>query len=306
MSTQSLNKLWAENTRYFEYTSSVNPKMPDINVDVFPSSLHEITETKIIPLDLSKQLQTSYLATGPTLLANYIHINSNEEITSSTNASSQSFFVIRGSGQSITKDGVLSWKKGDYFALPYSEDLIHQANEDSAFYWVNDSPIMNYMGAKAQSKQCQAVYFSYAELTKELDIVRKGNEGKDLNRNGILLANIDTPLTKTLTHSMWSLYNMLPAHTKQKAHRHNSIALDYCVSAGENTYTLIGKRIDGDGNIINPIKAMWKPYSVFVTPPNSWHSHHNESNEDAIVLPVQDAGLQTYLQTLNIQFSKGY
>ena len=306
MSTKSLNALWAKNTKYFEYISSVNPKMPNMAVDIFPSSLHEINETKIIPFDLSKQLQTNYQATGPSLLANYIHINENEEITSSTNASSQSFFVIRGSGNTITKEGVLSWKKGDYFALPYSEDLIHQASEDSAFYWVNDSPIINYMGAKAISKQCKALYFSYEELTKEMEIVSNANKGKNLNRNGILLGNIDTPLTKTLTHSMWSLYNVLPANSKQKAHRHNSIAIDYCVIAGENTYTLIGKKIDSDGNIINPIKAIWKPSSVFITPPNCWHSHHNESDKDAIVLPVQDAGLQTYLQTLNIEFSKGY
>jgi hypothetical protein len=32
----------------------------------------------------------------------------------------------------------------------------------------------------------------------------------------------------------------------------------------------------------------------------------NEGDEDAIVLPVQDAGLQTYMQTLDIQFARGY
>jgi quercetin dioxygenase-like cupin family protein len=26
---------------------------------------------------------------------------------------------------------------------------------------------------------------------------------------------------------------------------------------------------------------------VFITPPGWWHSHHNESNNDAFVLPVQ-------------------
>ncbi len=306
MSNQLLNELWAKNTKYFEYTSSANPKMPDINVDVFPSSLHEINETKIIPLDLSDKLQTKYMATSPTLLANYVHINANDEIKTSINASSQSFFVIRGSGKTITKDGVLSWKKGDYFALPYSEDLIHQSDEDTAFYWVHDAPLLRYMGAKAKSEQCKAVYFSYEELSKELALVNRQNEGKDLNRNGILLGNIDTPLTKTVTHSMWSLYNLLPANTKQKAHRHNSIALDYCVFAGKDTYTLIGEKVDSDGNIINPTKAIWKSGSAFVTPPNWWHSHHNDGDENAIVLPVQDAGLQTYLQTLNIQFSKGY
>ncbi len=46
--------------------------------------------------------------------------------------------------------------------------------------------------------------------------------------------------------------------------------------------------------------------AAFVTPPGWWHSHQNESDEDAIVLPVQDAGLQTYMQTLDIQFAHGY
>jgi gentisate 1,2-dioxygenase len=113
-------------------------------------------------------------------------------------------------------------------------------------------------------------------------------------------------MTKTITPTLWSLYNLLPAKSKQKVHRHNSIALDYCVSAGENTYTMIGKDLDENGNIINPIRANWAPGASFVTPPNWWHSHHNESDEDAIVLPVQDAGLHTILQTLNIQFERGY
>ena len=64
-----------------------------------------------------------------------------------------------------------------------------------------------------------------------------------------------------------------------------------------------------------------------MTPPGIWHSHHNESDVDAIVLPVQvgsartalppllgavlpephlalqDAGLHTYLRTLDIRFA---
>ena len=43
--------------------------------------------------------------------------------------------------------------------------------------------------------------------------------------------------------------------------------------------------------------------AAFVTPPGYWHSHHNESGADAYVLPIQDAGLHTYLRTLDILFS---
>jgi hypothetical protein len=82
---------------------------------------------------------------------------------------------------------------------------------------------------------------------------------------------------------------------------------DLCVYSNKEengkVYTLMGKKIDSDGNIIDPIKCYWQTGTVFVTPPGWWHSHHNESYEDAYVLPIQDAGLYTYQRTLNIQFT---
>lgn len=48
----------------------------------------------------------------------------------------------------------------------------------------------------------------------------------------------------------------------------------------------------------------WEPRSIFITPPGLWHSHHNESGQPAHVLPIQDAGLHTYLRTLSILFSR--
>ena len=111
-------------------------------------------------------------------------------------------------------------------------------------------------------------------------------------------------LPLTLTHTLWSLYNILPKDVVQQAHRHNSVAIDHCVSAGPDTYTLIGKDIDADGNIINPIKAMWVAGSTFITPPGWWHSHHNDSDQDAIVLPIQDAGLVMNMQALDFKLAK--
>jgi len=121
---------------------------------------------------------------------------------------------------------------------------------------------------------------------------------------GIILGNTDCKKTKTITHTMWSLFNFLPKGQVQKAHRHNSVALDLAVVSGPDTYTLIGKKIDENGDIINPTKMMWATNTVFVTPPGLWHSHHNESDTDAYVFPVQDAGLHTYLRTLDIQFAR--
>jgi hypothetical protein len=64
----------------------------------------------------------------------------------------------------------------------------------------------------------------------------------------------------------------------------------------------MGKEIDADGIILDPIRCDWVPGAVFVTPTGWWHSHHNESDSVAWVLPIQDAGLYTYQRTLDIRF----
>jgi len=300
------NQEWEQQGLFFEYGSAANPRMPKIAIDGFAPALHHIAESQIIPLDLSQQLQFHAPATGPSLLANFIHIAAGDSLPTACHASSQVFYVIRGAGRSEIDGKTLSWKTGDLFALPITGQILHHASQDSAFYWVNDQPLMDFLGAKPTSPRFRPLYFSQELLTSELEKVRRQNEGKDKNRNGILLANPDCPQTKTLTHSMWSLYNLLPARSKKKAHRHNSIALDFAVKASEGVYTIIGRDLDSEGNIINPVRANWVAGGAFVTPPGWWHSHHNESDEDAIVLPVQDAGLHTYLQTLDIQFARGY
>jgi hypothetical protein len=55
--------------------------------------------------------------------------------------------------------------------------------------------------------------------------------------------------------------------------------------------------------VVDPIRVDWADGSVFVTPPGWWHSHHNESDSTAWVLPIQDAGLYTHQRTLDIRFA---
>ena len=144
--------------------------------------------------------------------------------------------------------------------------------------------------------------YTQERITEALNEVRAEDETR--NRVGVLLSNPNFPTTMTLTNTLWSLYNILPKGVVQRAHRHNSIAIDHCVAAGPDTYTLIGTQVDENGDIINPIKAMWTPGSTFITPPGWWHSHHNHSDEDAIVLPIQDAGLIMNMQVLDFHLVK--
>lgn len=45
----------------------------------------------------------------------------------------------------------------------------------------------------------------------------------------------------------------------------------------------MGPELGEDGWVKNPVRVDWKAGGTFVTPPGWWHSHHNDSDEDAWV-----------------------
>ena len=295
-------QLWEAQAEFKEYMSAVNPAMPKIGVVAFPNTMHADGATRLMPFDLSESLHTGYAATTPNLYAGYLRISAQDSLQTDFVAASQMFFVISGSGSTTMDNGTITWNTGDLFTLPAIKSALHEATADSVLFWVNDAPLLRYLGATPTEQRFQPVLYTRQRITEELNKVRAMGENR--NRVGVLLSNPHFPTTMTLTHTLWSLYNILPKGVMQKPHRHNSIAIDHCVSAGPDTYTLIGKEVDADGNIIDPIKAMWTPGSTFITPPGWWHSHHNHSDQDAIVLPIQDAGLVMNMQVLDFQLVK--
>jgi len=296
------NKKWEKQVVSWEYSSAATPDLNEVPIQPFPASLHEQGETRVIALDLSKELETPYLATSPNLLANYIRICEGDKIRTAVAATSEVYFVLRGSGHTTSALGTIHWQQGDAFTLPSNAGVIHVADEDSALYWSHDAPLLEYMGVVPNKQMFKPTFYSKSYMCSEVEKLREIALREKRNRIGIILGNSATARAKTMTHTMWSLFNLLPAGETQKPHRHQSVALDLAVSSGPDTYTLIGKKVDAEGNIIDPVKAMWATNTVFVTPPGWWHSHHNESDQDAFVFPVQDAGLHTYMRTLDIQF----
>jgi gentisate 1,2-dioxygenase len=258
-------------------------------------------------------------------MAHFIRINPGESIESRATATSQAFYIIRGEGSSVSSDhGRVSWSEGDLFVFPASEgNVIHEATADSAIYWITDAPLLVYLGVKPNCQKFKPTLFKKERMLAEVENISHEPGVEHRNRMGILLGNkITENNTKTLTHTLWSLLNCLPPNNKQRPHRHNSVALDLCVSAApEGVYTLMGPELDDQGKsfvkfyagdlfnsyragwVKDPIRCDWKAGSVFVTPPGWWHSHHNETDKPAWVLPMQDAGLYTYQRTLDIKFS---
>lgn len=311
-----METIFTSNSRIYEYTSAANPNIPKIPVKIFSKELYdEYTTSDVIELNICKDLEVDYPATSPNLLANFVKIIPNNELlTRIDNATSHMFYVIKGSGYSILKTNLISWNIGDLFVVPYIKgcDFIHHCsdNEECVLYWVNDSPLLNYLGVKPNITKFTPTHFLGDKLKQEVEILKDDYIKHHRNRCGVLLGISETEhTTKTLTHTLWSLLNLLPANTSQKPHKHNSVALDLCTYAKEDingnskVYTLMGLELEEDGKTIkDPVRVPWSSGGVFITPPGWWHSHHNESDEDAWVLPVQDAGLHTHMQTLDIKF----
>lgn len=299
-----------KNAEYFDYGTTANPQAAGLITEVpftfFSNELYQDGPTRIIPLDISSKLKVPYPASSPSLLANFVLIRRNEKITTAPNATSEVFYVIQGDGHTEVATKNIPWNTGDFLVLPAGSKATHHAYVESAFYWVHDEPLLRYLGVTATEPRFEPTLFvmetAYSELQKVIDNSQTPG-AIPRSRLSVLFANKAFPQTRTITHVMWTMLGVLPANEIQYPHRHQSVALDFVVECQPGCYSLVGKKLGDNGEIVDPIKVDWKPGSAFITPPGYWHSHHNESGVQAHVLPIQDAGLHTYLRTLAIQFS---
>jgi gentisate 1,2-dioxygenase len=294
----------------YEYEKNVNPHLNHIpfyekNIDECNYGIHII--------DFSQVFNVPYKSTTPNLLASFIKLTKSDNIELNNieynefNATSNLFYIIKGKAAiHIDNESENVVNSGDILITPCfcSLKIINVDEDELEIYYINDSPLVNYLGSKVEKKIFQTAVYSNTFLLEKLnDLSNKNN-----NRKGILLSNKDTEALgiNTITPVLWALYNELPRKTTQKPHKHNSVALDLCIKCidSENIYTLIGEKLDENGNILNPTKVHWKEGSMFITPPGLWHSHNNDGDTYAYILPIQDAGLFLYQRILGIVLQK--
>jgi gentisate 1,2-dioxygenase len=293
----------------YEYENNVNPQLKE-----FPFYEKNINECNygINIIDFSNIFNVTYKSTTPNLLASFIKVMISDSIEldniqyEAFNATSHLFYIIKGKGKFIIdKNSEEVVHSGDILITPcFNSIKIMSLDEKLEIYYINDSPLVNYLGSKAEKKIFKTSVYSNQFLVQNLHNLSNKNN----NRKGILLSNKDTENLgiNTITPVLWALYNELPPKTTQKPHKHNSVALDLCIKCldSENIYTLIGDELDENGNIINPTKVFWKEGSMFITPPGLWHSHNNDGDTYAYILPIQDAGLLLYQRILGIFLKK--
>jgi len=291
----------------YEYENNVNPKMNSIPIK---NKNIKDCDYGITFIDFSEVFNTTYKCTTPNLLASFIKIKKDESSTefynkSYTNGTSHLFYVLQSDCQITIDNEEITLMSGDILVSPCFQtmQIKNIGDNELQIYYINDSPLINYLGSTPVEKTFKIAKYSKEYLLKNLkDLSNPTN-----NRKGILLSNKDTEKlgTNTITPVLWALYNELPPNTIQKPHKHNSVALDLCISCSDsdNIYTLIGDELGENGNIMNPIKMHWKEGEMFITPPGLWHSHNNTGETYAYILPIQDAGILLYQRILGIHLS---
>jgi gentisate 1,2-dioxygenase len=299
---------WTGDARYFEYSRAANPvgsgHIPKIPLELFPAQRHGSINTGIVPFDISDQLGIADgPATSPALLASFIRIAPSASVATAPVATSELYRVISGSGYSEVDGRHLHWATGDFFVLPANCPAVHNASTDTTMYWVTDEPLLRHLGVAPTQQRFEITHFPAERVEAELTAIESSPHATDRNRLAVLLNTAPNELTQTVTHVLWAMYGLLPVEAVQRPHRHQSVALDLVGDCEPGCYTLVGRSLDADGEIVDPFRVDWEPNSAFITPPGLWHAHYNESDAPAHIIPIQDAGLHTYLRSLDIRFA---
>ncbi|CAN5612436.1 hypothetical protein BH10ACT1_BH10ACT1_33670 [soil metagenome] len=293
--------------RLHEYSRAANPvgrHAPRIPVRRFPAALHRgLDRTGIVPLDLSDVLGIRGPATSPALSASFVHVQPGDDLTTAPVATSELCFVMAGEGSTLVDGRQLEWVAGDLFVVPAGLRSVHAASVPATFYRVTDEPLLRHLGVAPSTRRFPPTLFRGQDLRAELARIEADPHALDRNRLSVLMATVEQTRTLTVTNVLWAMYGVVPPGAVQKPHRHQSVALDLIISAPPRCYTLAGRTLSAEGEIVDPVRIDWESGGAFTTPPGMWHAHHNESGEPAYLLPVQDAGLLTHLTALDIRFS---
>ena len=307
---------WSGDARYHEYSVAADPvgsgAIHPVPVACFSPELHEGPGTRLVPLDLSASLGVPYPATSPALLAAFLVLESEESLTTPPDATSELYHVLEGSGRTEFESaptsgrggGTVAWGPGDFVVLPAGCSSCHTAGAARALlYRVTDAPLLAYLGVTPGPARFAPTRYDGATARARLAEVEAHPDAASRNRVSILLGNAAQPQTMTVTHTLWAMLGVLPVDRVQRPHRHQSVALDLITECAPGCYSLVGHELDDRGRIIDAVRVDWQGAGAFVTPPGLWHSHHNESGRPARLVPVQDAGLHTYLRSLDIRFA---
>ena len=284
--------------RYFNTGNAFNIQLPEVPNEVFtdePALAFAVgTKTSLIPCDTSEEMACNFPATSPFVLAYYARINAYEELKTDFVASGSVYYVIQGSGQTVSGGESISWGAGDIFVVPGGEMQTHQAGDGFVVLWVvTNEPQLAFENLQSPAKgsaPTEMIHYPSSEIKKQIDLIYKVGRGNDIAGSALIFSSSMQEETRNVLPTLTLAMNSLPPGLSQRPHRHNSVAVSLVIN-GKDCFSMIdGQRKD------------WAPWATTITPPVSVHSHHNDGNEQAMFLIVQDGGLYYHARAMGFEF----
>lgn len=248
----------------------------------------------LIHCDLSASLEIDGPATSPLLLASYAVISANGAFCGNCHATASIWYVIRGKGQTNCQGEQFDWMSGDLFLLPGGSGTELTAGPDGAVLWrVTNEPHLVFEGLQpppSEAAVTPVVHYPAAEINHQLDKIYQVARGEQTAGLAIIFSSDQQQGRRNILPTLTLAMNSLPPGEMQPPHRHNSVAVALIVH-GLDCYSMVdGQRKD------------WSQWATTVTPPGALHSHHNDGDERAQILIVQDGGLYTHTRTMGFSF----
>ena len=299
-SVASAGQIWS-------YAEAANPVRRGLSEPLrpwcWPASLHGPGPTARLSLLPPPEQGLEAEATSPALAAAFLRLRQGESLRLPDGWTSLFLYVLQGEGD-LGPAPSLPWARGDALVLPATAGLVLRAASDAVIYAVDDGPLLRWLGAvPAPGPRFTPLRFDAAVLEQQLRQVAGEGAAARANRVSILLGHPELPTTRTVSPSLWAMLGLVAPGSVQAPHRHQSLALDLILTAPPGCHTLVGERLNPQGEIVDPQRIDWEDGGAFLTPAGWWHSHVNPSDQEARLLPVQDAGLHSHLRSLDIRFA---
>lgn len=284
--------------RYFNSANAFNIKLPRVPAKSFDAVVKQAMQpdaaTAWYTCDQSDEIGCSFPATTPLVLARYARINRGGSLSAKFNASGLICYVIKGSGEVIAKDDELvQWQAGDVLLLSGGKNYVFSAIKEDAVLWVvTDEPLyhFNHVDIRQQSSPYfETIHYLNNDIQTQLKTIQEALPDEGTSGRAVIFSSEQLAGSRNLLSTLTLSLNSLPPHEEQAPHRHNSAAITLVVK-GDHCYT----RIDDE-------KCPWTPWSTLVTPATAKHEHHNEGNQLAQFLIVQDGGLYYHARTMGFQ-----
>lgn len=284
--------------RFFNSGNAFNLILPEVPNAVFADeprrALDPSTPTGVINCDASAEMQCAFPATSPFLLARYVRVNAGDRLAETARATGVVHYVIEGSGSTTLAGEEISWQAGDVFVAPGGVEMVHRAGDQAAVLWAcGNEPQLNFESLEPPAPggaPTGLVHYPHAEIERQIDHIYSFPRDPKEPGLALVFSSDEQQETRNVLPTLTLAMNTLLAGAMQRPHRHNSVAVSLVIQ-GEKCFSTI------DG-----VRKDWAPWATTITPPVSVHSHHNDGDERAMFLIVQDGGLFYHARAMGFEF----